>query len=184
MKIKRGARFTEREINILKSCSYYEACRRLPHRSKRCVSVTQWRQRNGHGVRAPLHGVDWSADELKAMRTYYAVMSNKDLIAKHLPGRTRDNVTAKARRMKLRKRYLGTVSANVPLCAHAELVDQIIIRAKADGIPISKLDKALRLPTKHYFQNRNRKQHRVNLVAVAAAVEYFGAKLVIDWCDR
>jgi len=77
----------------------------------------------------------------------------------------------------------STGNANVPIDGHFELVDQIRIRAKQDGIPLSQIDKLLKLPS-NYFRTNWKYQRRVNLTAVARAIEFFGGTLVIDWRDR
>jgi hypothetical protein len=63
-----------------------------------------------------------------------------------------------------------------------ELIDQIRIRAKEDGIAIRRLDQVLK--TGSYFVRGWKPQVRANLRAVARAVDYFGGTLVIDWRDR
>jgi hypothetical protein len=59
-----------------------------------------------------------------------------------------------------------------------ELIDQIRIRAKQDGVPLSKIDEVLK--TRFYFTRNWKRQKYANLRAVAKAVEFFGGTLVID----
>jgi len=68
------------------------------------------------------------------------------------------------------------------LGGHREFVEQILIRAKNDGIAMYQLDRELK--TKHYFQSEWKRRKMVNLFAVARALDFFGATLVIDWRDR
>jgi hypothetical protein len=80
----------------------------------------------------------------------------------------------------IRKEFFG--DSDVQIDGHMELIDQIRICAKQDGIPLCKIDNVLKTGT--YFKDRWRKQRKANLRAVARAVAFFGGTLVIDWRDR
>jgi hypothetical protein len=84
--------------------------------------------------------------------------------------------------LKIKRKYLG--DHNARLSGHKEILDQIVVRAKEDGIAIYKLDQILKTGT--YFSKAHyREQSKpVNLKAVAKAIEFFGGALVIDWRDR
>jgi hypothetical protein len=87
---------------------------------------------------------------------------------------------SKVGHLGVKRHFLGAV--NVPVLGHRELVDQIRICAKQDGISLRKLDKALGCG--YYFETANWRRNKINLVHVARAIEFFGGTLVIEWCDR
>jgi hypothetical protein len=62
----------------------------------------------------------------------------------------------KAHHMGLRRRFLG--DCDVPIDGHMELIDQIRIRAKQDGVPLCKIDDVLK--TRHCFTRNWKKQRR------------------------
>jgi hypothetical protein len=53
------------------------------------------------------------------------------------------------------------------------LIDQIRIRARGDGVPLCKIDAALK--TRFYFTRNWKRQKQANLRAVAKAIEFFAA---------
>jgi hypothetical protein len=89
-------------------------------------------------------------------------------------------IVSRARYMGLKRSFRG--DTDVPIEGHMELIDQIRIGAREDGVPLCKIDAALK--TRFYFTRNWKRQKQANLRAVAKAIEFFGGKLVIDWCDR
>lgn len=178
-----GPRFTKREDVIIRNCSHREACRRLPHRDRRVISQRAYLLKSDRLVLRERDGKPWTHAELNLMRKFYPVMSSKAFQAAHIPGRRVVNIVAKARYLRIKKRFLGATSDQISFTDHADLVDQIRIRAREDGISFVRLDKALK--THQYFaRNWKRGQKRVNLAYVSRAVAFFGGSLLIDWQDR
>lgn len=178
-----GVHFTQREDMILVNCSHREACRRLPNRTRGVLSQRAYLLKSGGLARRERDGKPWTHAELNLVRKFYPIMSSKDFQAKHMPGRRVVMIVAKARYLKVKKRYLGATADQISFTDHADLVDQIRMRAREDGISFVRLDKALK--THQYFaRNWKRGQKRVNLANVAKAVAFFGGSLLIDWNDR
>jgi hypothetical protein len=126
--------------------------------------------------RLPYRG--WQQHDVDRLRDKFMTVKRlPDLVAEFGGRFTFGQLLSKARALKLKRKYEG----NPRLTGHHELIDQICVRAKEDGIPIYKLDKICGM--RSYFAY-NGHRHRVNLRAVAKAVEFFGARLVIEWCDR
>lgn len=122
----------------------------------------------------------WTPAERKLLERLWPVLRISEL-ENHFPRFSRDQIRGKAGALRLRKKYVG--HRKVMLRGMNELIDQILIRAKEDGFHITKMDKLFR--TGVYFANGNYRRYKSpRLDIVAKAVEFFGGKLVIDWCDR
>ena len=121
----------------------------------------------------------WSREEMALLAQHYETCTTvRALKRQFLPQFTIEQIIGKARNLGLRRKYLG----DAKLEGQFELVDQIKMRAREDGVPFNMLDLALK--SGHYFRDGARHRKKVNLRFVAAAVEYFGGALVIDWRDR
>lgn len=171
----RPARFTQEEDAIIRD-NPPAVARGLVKRSPAAVKHRRYilRQAAGERDKEP-----WSTAEIATMRRHYPT-SDTAKMRRLLPGRSDKCIRERARGLKLRKVYLGT-SRKVPLDGHMELYDQIAVRAKRDGIPLYKLDKLLDTGT--HFRNWSELK-KANLFVIAKALDFFGAKLVIDWQDR
>lgn len=173
-------RFTDDEKRIIRESTHKEACRLLPDRTPGCITTQRYKM--NHPDRFKGTGIPWTAQERKILLQHYET-STRDEMLKLLPGRCDEIIRRKASRAGLRKRFCGATTNQVFSNHGQELVDQIRMRAKADGITMRGLDKAL--GTRHYFSyNWNRGQKRINIVRVLKAIDFFGGKLAIDWNDR
>lgn len=123
----------------------------------------------------------WTDDELAILKACYPFAKRMQDVQKALPRPfTRQQIRSKVHKLGLKRIFTGSVY--LPKDGHFDLVDQIRLRAKADGIPFRRLDQELK--TRGYFGNNWNKTAHVNLRYVALAVEFFGGTLVIDWRDR
>ena len=120
----------------------------------------------------------WRPEDVAIMRKLYPTVAHARDMKRHLPEYTLEQIIGKACQLKIKRKYNG----DPRLCGQFELVDQVRIRAKEDGISFQKLDRELK--TGWYFQNGFYKPKTVNLRHIAKAVAYFGGTLVIDWHDR
>jgi hypothetical protein len=121
----------------------------------------------------------WTWQECKIMRRHYPTIENISDLMPLLPRFTLCQIKCKAVRLKIKRKFLG--NADVRVKGHQEIIDQIRIRSKEDGIPLYKLDGVL--GTGSYFQF-NSTRRKANLRAVVKALDFFGGSLVIDWQDR
>jgi hypothetical protein len=126
-------------------------------------------------------GARWTAKELSILRARYPIAQKTSELTVFLPRFTPSQIRSKASHMGVHRGFFG--DCNVPIEGHMELIDQIRLRARQDGVPLGKIDKLLKLPGK-YFKENWKRQRKVNLKAVARAIEFFGGTLVIDWRDR
>ena len=125
-------------------------------------------------------GARWTAAECKILRSRYPTAEDCRDLVPFLPRFLPSQIRSKAHHMGLKREFFG--DCDVPIDGQMELIDQIRIRAKQDGVALSRIDDLL--GTHHYFKRNWKKQHKVNLRAVARAIEFFGGTLVIDWRDR
>jgi hypothetical protein len=170
--------WTPEEDAIVLSVSLDEATKRLK-RTRGAIIAHKYLLRHPEPQTADENNT-WTVRECAILRERYpSAKDTRDLLP-YLPRFTRNQLRSKAHHMGLKRKFFG--DCDVRTDGHMELIDQIRIRAKQDGIALYKIDAVLK--TGYYF-TRNWKRHKkVNLRAVAKAVEFFGAKLVIDWCDR
>jgi hypothetical protein len=173
---KKGDRYSDREKRIILECSLKEARRRLPHRTRGAILSVRYKLRRPQ-LRSK--GGPWTAEEVARLRLYYPIEIVNKLVDR-FPGRSHETIASKARRLKLRKKQLG-FDGELP--GLEELIDQIRIRAKQDGIPLYKLD-GYSGRCRFFAKNYWRRFKVIPLQPIALAVEFFGAKLVIDWQDR
>jgi hypothetical protein len=145
-------------------------------------AVTTRRNKLRHPLPKPTinRGAHWNAQESKLLQAQYPVVKNTADLLPLFPRFTQTQIQSRARYLGLKKSFRG--DCDVPISGHMELIDQIRIRAREDGVPLSKIDAALK--TRFYFTRNWKRQKQANLRAVAKAVEYFGGTLVIDWRDR
>jgi hypothetical protein len=124
----------------------------------------------------------WTAKEVAILRREWPTASHVRELMALLPDRDPFQIRAKASQIGVKRLWLG--EHGTMLSGHKEILDQIVMRAKADGIALNKLDKILK--TGCYFAKSNYRvpDRAVKLLAVARAVEFFGGTLVIDWRDR
>lgn len=102
----------------------------------------------------------WKEDDCRLLREKFVTVKRIADLIDVFDGRfALGQIKAKARRMKLKRKFLG--NAKVPIEGHQELNDQIRIRAKEDGIALYKLDDML--GTGSYFKY-NAHRRRANLV--------------------
>jgi hypothetical protein len=172
--------WSDAEDRIVMKYSPRTAARRLSGRRTR-AAIIQRRFQLRHPRELPTKGGKncWTPDEIAILREYYPIVRNTKEMKEYLPQYTAEQILGKAHHLRINRKYLGRET----LKGNFELLDQIRMRAKEDGVPFYKLDQAIK--SGHYFQDgarRNRK--KINLRHVIAAVTYFGGNLVIDWCDR
>jgi hypothetical protein len=148
-------------------------------RSIGAVHTHRWKLR--HPEPKPEHKCSWTARQSSVLRARFATARDTAELLPLFPGFTLSQIRSRARYMGLRKSFHG--DCDVQIDGHKELIDQIRIRANQDGIPLGKIDGLLNLPGK-YFKENWKRQRKVNLRAVARAIEFFGGTLVIDWRDR
>ena len=174
-------RFKPWEDEIILKYFPTAASKILTHRRRGVIATRR------HNLQHPDHpsttrGKWWTESEIAVLREMYPTSrSVKDLFP-FLPGRNTRQIIAKAKYIGIRRKYVG--DHNAKLNGHKELLDQIVIRAREDGIPIYKLDGLLKCGT--YFQRAHYREpsRGINLKVVARAVDFFGGTLVIDWRDR
>jgi hypothetical protein len=171
--------WTEREDNIVRKYGPKTAVRRLAGRRTH-AAVIQRRYELNHSKEEPLkHGRGcWSVEDNEILRRYYPTVIRAREMKRYLPGFTTKQIIGHARLLGLRRKHTG----DPRLKGQFELVDQVRIRAKEDGITFQRLDRELK--TGWYFQNGFYKTKSVNLRNIAKAIAYFGGTLVIDWHDH
>lgn len=178
--MKAGDAYSEREKRIILAGPHKRAVKLLPHRTPRAISATRYKLLNIETMRGgELSGQDYSAAEITLLRRFYPIMTTKAVREKYLPKRSYQSVQRKARNIGLRKKFVGDGKPIVS--RHGDLVDQIRLRAKQDGITFTALDRELKCG---WFWRRHWRDRRINLRIVVKAVEYFGGTLLIDWNDR
>lgn len=168
-------RFTAEEIEIILAHPPSVACKMI-NRTNGVIRSQLYKLRQEPGER---DGTPFTPAEDAIMRTHYST-SNADEMRRRLPGRSVLCIIERAKRLKLRKIFLGT-SRKIPVEGHMELYDQIAVYARRAGISMTALDREL--GTGQHFRKWTERK-RANLFAIAKAVEFFGGKLVIDWNDR
>jgi hypothetical protein len=156
-----------------------ETVKLLPNRTFKAIA------KHRHQLRNPQEkgsSRNWTAKEVSVIRREWPTASHVRELMELLPGRDARQIRSKASQLGVKRRWLG--EHGTLLEGHKEILDQIVIRAKADGIALNKLDKILK--TGSYFAKSNYRvpDRAVKLLAVARAVEFFGGTLVIDWRDR
>jgi hypothetical protein len=172
--------WTAEEDAVVLAMTAIEAVKKLEGRTRRACNTRRNALR--HLEPKPTNsGARWTAEECKILRVRYPTAEDCRDLVPFLPRFTPTQIRSKASHMGLRRKFCG--DSDVPIDGHRELIDQIRIRAKQDGIALGKIDKLLKLPGK-YFKENWKRQKRVNLRAVARALEFFGGSLVIDWRDR
>ena len=171
----------EEDDIVLNSGSHQAACLRL--RGKRTAqAIKQRRNRLRHPPLQRTFGLRWTKEEMTILRRKYEFAGDTRELTHLFPRFTAEQIREKAHHMGLKRLFTG--SGDVRVKGHKELIDQIRIRSKQDGIALYKLDKVLKTGT--YFGARSHwtEVSKINLSYVARAVEFFGGTLVIDWCDR
>lgn len=173
----------EEDAIIIDAQSIDDAHRKLRGRTRAAVKQRQHKLRHPEAPATALQEPGkplWTKEEITILARQYPLAETKEQIRALLPRFTTVQIRSKANTMGLKRWFNG--AADVPMKGHKELIDQIRIRSKQDGLPLYKLDKLLR--SGHYFGASQWRRTRINLVHVAHAIEYFGGTLVIDWCDR
>ena len=178
--MNRARQWTAREDQIILKVRPRTAFKRLG--GKRSLGAIRLRR---HKLLHPSRAVPtgpklWNQEELQILRDRYPTAEKTAELLPLLPRFNEEDIRAKASRLKVKRRFVG--DRDVPVGGHRELVDQIRMRAKEDGIGLVKLDKLC--GTRGYFRYNWKRRQWVNLLAVARALEFFGGTLVIDWCDR
>jgi hypothetical protein len=174
-------RFKPWEDEIILKYFPTAASKILTHRSRGVIAVR--RHQLQHPDRpSTTRGKRWTKSEVAILRQMYPTSLSVKNLFPLLPGRSWRQMISKAKQIGIRRKYVG--DHNARLGGHKELLDQIVIRAREDGIPIYKLDGLLKCGT--YFQKAHYRElsRGVNLKVVARAVDFFGGTLVIDWRDR
>jgi hypothetical protein len=156
-----------------------QAVKLLPNRT--FLAIAQHRHLLRHPQKKGSSG-SWTAKEVAILRREWPTASHVRELMALLPDRDPFQIRAKASQIGVKRLWLG--EHGTMLTGHKEILDQIVMRAKADGIALNKLDKILK--TGCYFAKSNYRvpDRAVKLLAVARAVEFFGGTLVIDWRDR
>lgn len=177
--VKKGTRWTAAELAaVMTTRDMASTARRLGRPLGTCMQqrLKAKRRQAEDGVEAV-----WTPAERELLRRWWPKVSHPTDITKHLPTKTYLQCANAAGHYKIRR--LSYRNRSEYLTGNHELVDQVRLRAKADGIPYHKLDKEL--GTGRYFQYGYLTRTRtVNVAAIVKAIEYFGGKLVIDWQDR
>jgi hypothetical protein len=127
-----------------------------------------------------MRGVPFTKEEDARLRKHYRTIHKTRDLLPLFPGRDLRQLTTRASHLKLKRPFFG--NNDVRTTGHVELVDQIQIRCRADGIPIYKLDEIL--GTRGYFGKGFYARKVVKMQAILKALDFFGGKLVIDWNDR
>jgi hypothetical protein len=106
-------------------------------------SMTTRRYKLRHPEPKPTHRRDWTARESNVLRARYPTAANTVDLLPLFPGFTLSQIRSRARYMGLKRNSYG--DCDVPIDGHKELFDQIRIRAKQDGVPLSKIDIVLKM---------------------------------------
>jgi hypothetical protein len=170
--------WTPEEDAIVLSVSLDEATKRLK-RTRGAIIAHRHLLRHPEPKAADAD-ISWTARECEILRQRYPTAQDTRDLLEHLPRFTPNQIRSKAHHMGLKRKFFGDCVVRVE--GHMELIDQIRIRAKQDGIALCKIDAALK--TGFYFTRSWKRHKKINLQAVARAVEFFGGTLVIDWRDR
>lgn len=152
-------------------------------RSEAAIRVRYWWIRNPECRYAEKGKKPWTPAEDAIIRKHYPIVRKTRDMLHLLPERVPPQVTNRARRLGIKRRYAGD---DFPVEGGAELVDQIRIRARDTGVGLTKLDKLFdsRSFFKHYaVRARAGLRPRLNWPAILQAIEFFGGSLVIDWDD-
>ena len=119
----------------------------LTHRT-RGVIRTRRHQLQHPDCPSTTRGKRWTKSEITILRQMYPTSLSVKNLFPLLPGRNLQQIISKAKYIGIRRKYVG--DHNARLSGHKELLDQIVIRAREDGIPIYKLDILLKCGS--YFQ--------------------------------
>lgn len=128
----------------------------------------------------PTPGLKFTPRELRLIRLHWPTAKHARDVRVHMPRFTCEQIRNKAHHMKVKRLFVG--DSDVWIEGNRELLDQIRLRCAQDGIPFTKMDALF--DTGYYWRRHWKETKTVNLRAVNKAVEFFGAKLVIDWTDR
>lgn len=183
--MRRPDSYTPEEDEIIRRTrSFNVAFRKLKgRRTRHAIKHRRWLLKN---LETPVTNQTrmgerlWNAEEEEIMRKHWPAARNAEELKPYLPRFTTIQIRSKAGHLKLKRLFNG--DDDVPFAGHKELLDQIRIRARQDGVALYKLD--MQLGTGYYFRASNWKKDKINLLYVARAIEFFGGSLVIDWGDR
>lgn len=182
--MKRGNSYAPEEDEIILRETSHEAHRKLSGRTflaiKQRKNVLTHPEPEPTKTQAKICGRIWGKADEEILRRIWPAAETIEEVQRRLPGYTKSQIRSKAGHLQVKRWFNG--AADVPVKGHKELLDQIRIRSKQDGISLSKLDKLLGCGC--YFRTASWRRTRINLVHVAHAIEFFGGTLVIDWCDR
>jgi hypothetical protein len=170
--------WTPEEDEIVMRHAPRVAMRKLPHRTRGAIGVRRWVLGNG---KPKSRAIIWSDDEINIMLRRYPTETPANM-RKLLPLRSTKQINCKAAHLKLRRIFAG--NDDVWITGNMELFDQVRMRAKADGITFKHLDEITGGGDYFTLHGHGRENRSLHLRRIARAVEYFGGKLVIDWCDR
>lgn len=186
MRRRRADEFTPEEDKIVLSyrslnAAYIKLGRK---RTRGAIKSRRWRLRQPDQPKQVTQGPGlrriWTKEEEDIVRRRWPTIRNANELLPLLPRFNVWQIRSKAGSLKLKRLFNG--DDFVPFEGHRELLDQIRIRARQDGVPLYRLDEECQ--SGHYFRGSHWKRNRVNLLYVARAVEFFGGSLVIDWADR
>ena len=173
----RAPRWCVEEDRIVQGLPLKQACRRLPQRTSDAIIQRRWLLKNPD---ARMRSGEWTSSDIQLLRSEYPTAKHtRDLVPLFRQKFTLGQIRQKARKLGLHRQFTGNTTLPE---GHFDLVDQIRLRAKADGITFTALDRELKCG--NYFLAMWRHSKRVNLRHVAKAVSFFGGTLVIDWQDR
>ena len=113
----------------------------------------------------------WKGTEVKLLRRMWPSCKLSD-IADAIPRYKIEGIRSKAAQLGLHK---------VPAFRGSDVLDQIEARARQDGISQVRLAAELGC-CKSFLRRRSNPRHDFD--KIAAAVAFFGGRLVIDWCDE
>lgn len=168
--MRNGKRFTEEEKQLLLTKTKAECIRLMPHRSPGCISSTKHKLVHGYSIKGEDDRKPYTVEEDAIFREHFPDMALEAFRKKYFPKRSLDRIIARARFLKLRKKFKVAQA----LDADREIVEQIITDAVAKGLTIQQLDKFCN--AKGYFAGSWRRLP-LNMDAISRAVALLGGQI-------
>lgn len=112
----------------------------------------------------------WQGYEVKLLRQMWPT-SNLSTLKHAIPRHSEISIARKAKELGLKR---------VRKFEPSDIIDQIRLRTREDGISTRRL--CMQLNLGELF--RRRPNIRPDFNKIAKAIEFFGGRLVIDWCDE
>jgi hypothetical protein len=117
-------------------------------------------------------GKAWTGREIKLLRETWPSSEMPDIMIS-LPRHSKSSIKCKASELNLR---------TIKTFDQTDILDQIRSRASEDGVSGNKLVREVGCG--RFIFDRRPNRRRIDYNQIARVVEFFGARLVIDWQDE